>query len=294
MNGRRVLRKRIEGGEVLVAPSCFDPLSAKIIQSLKFEACYLGGYSAGAHSCITEPMLSLTDMADLSRSITNSIRVPLIVDADSGFGDPAYIPRTVREFESAGVAGIHIEDQVYPKRFHYHKYSVKKPARTVHVVPCEEMVSKIKIALESRDDPEFVIIARTDSFASHGTAEALKRCSAYMKAGADLVMAFPPTQSDLKKVVSSVNEKFVYVNTEARPRPYLTVGEANSLGVRVLIYALTATYVTTMALLEAYSRLKQTGDTSLDLGEMSKAKDAVESILDLSRLYLLEELSGRK
>ena len=175
----------------MVAPSCFDPLSAKIIERLKFEACYLGGYSTGAHSGITEPLLGLTDMTNLARAVANAVNIPLIVDADSGFGDPSSIPRTVREFERAGVAGIHIEDQVFPKRFHYHKYSVQKPKRTVHVIPMEEMLSKLRIAVNARENPDFVIIARTDAFASEGAEEAFERCKAYYRVGADLIMSFP-------------------------------------------------------------------------------------------------------
>ena len=294
MSAAGSLRRMIDGDSTVVAPSCFDPLSARIIQRKGFGACYLGGYSTGAHSAITEPMLSLTDMVALSRSVTGAVKIPLIVDADSGFGDPSFIPRMVREFERAGVAGIHIEDQVYPKRFHYHAYSTKKPARTVHVVPMVEMLEKLKIALEARDDPDFVIIARTDAFASSGLAEAVRRCAAYRKAGADLVMSFPTTEADLSKVSRTVGGRLVYVNTEARPRPYLRVQQAQKLGVRVLIYALTATYVTSLAVSEVYDRLKKTGDTGLGDHEMEAAKDMVEELIGLPELYELEERTGRK
>jgi methylisocitrate lyase len=298
MRRKASLRELLERDEIVVAPGCYDPLSARIVEGLGFDAVYLGGYATGAHWCITEPLTSLAEIVGLARSVANAVNIPLIVDADAGFGDPIHVVRTVREFERAGAAAIHIEDQVYPKRAHYHKYSVKEPTRTVHTIPMEQMVEKIKVAVESRDSEDFLIIARTDKIASHNVDEAIRCANAYTKAGADMIMCFPETIEDIKKILNSVNNRFVHLNGEARPRPYLTPQEAQKLGFKLLIYALTATYVSVNAIYKVYERLKRTGDTGLNTNEMvkemDKTKQLVENLIDLPKFYEIEERVGLK
>src|SRR6266542_2827176 len=170
---------------LIVAPACFDPLTARIAAGVGFECIALGGYALGAASAISEPLLTMTEVVDAARRITSVVEVPLIVDAATGFGDPLHVMRTVRELEHAGVAAIHIEDQVFPKRAHYHRDYRE------HTISAEEMADKVRFACQARQDPDFVIIARTDSMRTDGYDEGVRRARLYAEAGADLVMLFP-------------------------------------------------------------------------------------------------------
>jgi 2-methylisocitrate lyase-like PEP mutase family enzyme len=151
MNVREKFRRLLEDKKLIIAPGCFDALSARIIETLGFECAYLGGYAIGAVLGTTEPISTLDDTIRLASYITARINIPLIVDGNAGFGDAAHAMRAVREFERAGVAAIHMEDQVFPKRAHYH-------AGKKFVIPMEEMVEKIRFSAKARGDENFIII----------------------------------------------------------------------------------------------------------------------------------------
>ncbi|MDH2900831.1 MAG: isocitrate lyase/PEP mutase family protein [archaeon] len=288
--------KKLLGKEILVVPGCFDPLTARIVQSLGFKATYLGGYAAGAQWCVTEPQLTLTEIVDLSRKIASSVKIPLIVDAGAGYGTPAHVTRTVREFERAGVAAIHIEDQIFPKRFHYHNYSIRNPRRTVHTVSIEEMVAKLKVAVQARKSEDFLIIARTDTIQSHGVKEAIKRMKAYMNAGADIVFPVFESVEQISKITRAAPGTYAYLSGEARPRPYFTVEEARQQGFSLIIYNLAPTYLATNAIVTTYKRLRDTGNTGLNTPEMRKEMDKmkalVEDLINLPEYYSLEKKTG--
>ncbi len=127
------LRRAIERPGLIVAPVCFDPLTARIAAEVGFACVALGGYALGSSLVVSEPLLTMTEVIDAARRITAVVDLPLIVDAGTGYGDPLHVMRTVREFERAGVAAIHIEDQVFPKRAHYHRDYRE------HTIPAEEM-----------------------------------------------------------------------------------------------------------------------------------------------------------
>src|SRR5215212_6214332 len=145
------LRRLIERPGLIVAPVCYDPLTARIATELGFECLGLGGYALGSHLAASEPLLTMTEVVEAARRITGATEVPLMVDAGAGYGDPLHCMRTVRESERAGVAAIHIEDQVFPKRAHYHRDYRE------HTVPAEEMVAKIRFAAQARRDSDFVL-----------------------------------------------------------------------------------------------------------------------------------------
>ena len=117
----------------------WDPYTARVAESLGIECVHIGGYQLGAHYVTSEPLLTLTELANTTRYVTSAVRIPVVVDAGAGYGEPLHVMRTVRELERAGAAGLHIEDQIYPKRVHYHK-------GVEHVIPREDMVAKIKAA----------------------------------------------------------------------------------------------------------------------------------------------------
>jgi 2-methylisocitrate lyase-like PEP mutase family enzyme len=180
---RSRLRGRVQRGETIVAPGAYDPLSARVVQALGFSTVYTGGYMTGAHTSITEPLLTLTEQVEVAQKVARAVDLPVLADAGAGYGDPLHVMRCVREFEAAGIAGIHIEDQVYPKRASYHK-------GLEHIVPLEEFVERMTYALQARRDPDFLIIGRTDAFSAvEGSRDELVRRGLALKdLGVDAVM----------------------------------------------------------------------------------------------------------
>ena len=176
----RRLRERLGAPEMLVAPFLYDALQAKLAQAAGFEAVYMTGFgTAAARGYPDLGMLTLSEMVSNARSIARAVEIPVICDADTGYGNTLNVTRTVREYEDAGAAAIHIEDQVWAKRCGF--------LEGKEVIALEDMVPKLRAACDARRDPDFVIIARTDALQPHGWDEAERRARAYFEAGADLV-----------------------------------------------------------------------------------------------------------
>ena len=167
-------------------PSAYDPLTARMIEAAGFDVVYNGGFVTGGASCISEPLLSMNDQLRVASDMANAVRIPVVMDAGAGWGEPLHTMRTVRETIRGGVAGIHIEDQLFPKRAHYHTY-------VAHNISIEEYRDKIRLACEQRDaiDPAFVIIARSDACRIQGYREAIKRVNLAARHGADMSLIFP-------------------------------------------------------------------------------------------------------
>ena len=174
------LRQLMASDQMIVAPFVINALHAKIAESVGFDAVYMTGAGTAAEKGFPDVgLLTMSEMVGNAKYIANAIGVPVICDADTGYGNPLNVQRTVREYEAAGVAGIHIEDQVFPKKCGF--FDGKQ------VIPSNEMVQKIHAALDARNDPEFVVIARCDAYAVTGWEDTVRRCREYMDAGADMV-----------------------------------------------------------------------------------------------------------
>lgn len=174
------LRQLMASDQMIVAPFVINALHAKIAESVGFDAVYMTGAGTAAEKGFPDVgLLTMSEMVSNAKYIANAIDVPVICDADTGYGNPLNVQRTVREHEAAGVAGIHIEDQVFPKKCGF--FDGKQ------VIPSNEMVQKIHAALDARNDPEFVVIARCDAYAVTGWEDTVRRCREYMDAGADMV-----------------------------------------------------------------------------------------------------------
>src|ERR1700731_1759744 len=187
------LRELLRSKTFLHMPAVYDALTGRLVQSLGFEAAYVGGYVTGGSMAVTEPLLTMTEQVRLSGDVGRSVKIPIVVDAGAGFGEPLHTMRTVREFIRAGGAGVHIEDQLFPKRAHYHKY-------VAHVIPRKEFADKIRLACRQRDqtDKDFVIIARSDSCRFEGLDEAVGRVNLAAEHGADMGMIFPRDLGELQ------------------------------------------------------------------------------------------------
>ena len=174
------LRHLLAGPEMLVAPFVYDGLQAKIAERTGFQAVYMTGFgTAAARGYPDLGLLTMTEMVQSVRAIANAVNVPVICDADTGYGNPVNVWRTVREYEAAGAAALHIEDQVFPKRCGF--------LTGKQVIPIDQMVPKVRAACDARRDPNFVIIARTDALAVNGWDDVVARARAYRAAGADLI-----------------------------------------------------------------------------------------------------------
>ncbi|HVL85889.1 MAG TPA: oxaloacetate decarboxylase [Pseudonocardia sp.] len=186
----RELLAAAPGGTPLIAPGAYDALSARLVEQAGFGAVYMTGFGTTA-SLIGRPdvgLLTGTEMVDNARRIASAVDVPVIADADTGYGNAINVVRTVQAYEQAGVAGIHLEDQVMPKKCGH------MSGKTV--IAADEMVGKIRAAAAARRDPDFVLIARTDAAAVHGLDDAIARARAYAAAGADVLFVEAPTSED--------------------------------------------------------------------------------------------------
>lgn len=174
------LRKLLHSDQVLLAPFTYDAFAARIGQEVGFKSIYMSGFGVSMSKGVPDiGLLTQTEMIENATYIAQAVDVPVIADADTGYGNPLNAWRTVRDYERAGVAGIHIEDQVTPKRCGFFEGK--------EVIPMEEAVQKVRAAVDARTDPDFIIIARSDALVVNGWEDVAQRCRAYREAGADLV-----------------------------------------------------------------------------------------------------------
>jgi 2-methylisocitrate lyase-like PEP mutase family enzyme len=278
---RSDLRAKLQRGETIVAPGAYDPLSARVVQALGFSAIYTGGYMTGAHTSITEPLLTLTEQVEVAQKVAHAVNLPVIADAGAGYGDPLHVMRCVREFETAGIAGIHIEDQVYPKRASYHK-------GLEHIVPMQEFVERMSYALKARQDPDFLIIGRTDAFSAvEGSPEELiRRGLALKELGVDAVMP---------RGVRA-REDLAFFRKEVPDVPLLVIAGADDISVQeyadleyqIIIYATTPAVVAAFALMETYQHLKDTGLLNINAQRVAELRRRVEDLISLPEYYAVE------
>jgi 2-methylisocitrate lyase-like PEP mutase family enzyme len=226
------LRELIAAGPTLYVPGCYNAMSARVLEAAGFGAIYMTGY--GTSLALTglpdAGLASMTEMVMNARYIASAVRVPLIADADNGYGNAINVIRTVREYIGAGVAGIHLEDQVMPKRCGHVAGRV--------VIGFEEAVGKVRAAADARDDldPDFVLIARTDSRGAQGGSldEAIRRANAFLAAGADLAFIEGPTSAEeVRRICSEVTGPVFYNMTGVSPR--FTLEEMRAMKIAVCI-----------------------------------------------------------
>jgi 2,3-dimethylmalate lyase len=275
------LRELLGGDALVVAPGAYDALSARLIEQAGFDLVYMTGYGATA-SLLGRPdvgLLSMTEMADQARRLVSAVAVPVIADADNGYGGPLNVVRTVREYVAAGVAGLHIEDQVIPK-----KCGNMEGKR---VVPVGEMVEKVHAMVEGRGDGDVVIIARSDARAPEGLDSALERVGAYREAGADMIfvdalqdeseaIAFGEAFPGVPKVINYV---------EGGKTPFPDVLRLGELGFRVMFSSLTALLAATGAIQERLAALR---DATALQPEPPLAFDEFNEVVGLSDAQGLE------
>jgi 2-methylisocitrate lyase-like PEP mutase family enzyme len=276
MNIARLLRRRLVGPSMVVAPFVYDALQAKIAERLGFEAVYMTGFgTAAARGFPDLGLLTMTEMVENARTIARSVAIPVICDADTGYGNPINVRRTVREYEAAGAAALHIEDQVWPKRCGF--------LAGKQVIPMEEMVPKVRAACDARANPDTVIIARTDALAVNGWDDTVRRARAYRDAGADLIFVDGiRTADDLRAYAERLADLPLLYNGQLLP-----VDELAKLGFKVTIHSGTL-LAYHRAARDILAQLKNTGSVAND-----GANAAFRELLDLLGVEETDALGKR-
>jgi 2,3-dimethylmalate lyase len=270
--------RRLMGEKMVVAPFCLNAYHAKIAQMVGFEAVYMTGWGTAAERGYPDVgLITQTEMVENARYIANAVDLPVIADADTGYGNSINVWRTVREHESAGVAAIHIEDQVFPKKCGFFEGK--------EVIPTGENVQKIKAALDARRDKDFVIIARCDALAVNGWEDTIQRCHAYHEAGADLIFVDGiRTTDDLKRYAKDFKEIPKLYNGGLLP-----THEVADMGFKMMITARTNLLIF-KAVKEAFETLKEKGTVMEEFKTTNSDlfKEAAD-MLGLSAIYEMEK-----
>ncbi len=249
------LRQKLAAGEFVLAPGIYDGLSALVADKMGFGALYMTGYGTSA-SLLARPdsgYLTATHMADRVRTLCAAVDTPLIADADTGFGGPINVEAAVQDYERGGASGIQLEDQVFPKRCGHTKNR--------EVIARDDAVLKIKMAANARDSKDFLIVARTDAYASHGLDECFARADAFLEAGADILFIESPARED---ELVAIGEKFkgawLLANmVEGGTTPIMSNETLQGLGFAMAIYPVTGLATAAAALTDMYGALKQNG-----------------------------------
>jgi methylisocitrate lyase len=283
---RLSLRDQLEDrNKIIVLPGVFDALSAKIAEYVGFDAMFQTGYGSSA-TLLGMPdfgLLNSGETVDNAMRIIRAVRVPVLVDADTGYGNPLNVWRLVRDLESLGAAGIFLEDQVWPKRC---GHMIGKD-----VIPKDEYIPKLKAALEARQSKDFIIVARTDARAPIGLEEAIERGKAYRKVGADVIFVEAPRSvEELKKVADEIDAPLVANMIEDGVTPNLSASELLKLGYQIAVFPLSAIYSATFAMKRVLTELKNTGATKDARKVMVTFKDFnqfinLDHFVDLERRY---------
>jgi 2-methylisocitrate lyase-like PEP mutase family enzyme len=278
------LRRLLERGSVVRLPGAYDGLTARIAQQIGFPAVAFSGNAVSA-SILGAPDVGLLGMAEVVQHagrIARNLSIPMLCDADTGYGGVLNVVRTVREFEAAGIAGIHIEDQVTPKR-------CGLLPQGIPVISQDQQVTKIRAAVDARESPDFVIIARTDAKSMHGLEDAAARGRAYVEAGADAVLVMGAnTPEELRYVADVVCAPLVAVIQETPPTTLLTNEMLESVGCAFAIHAGVVRYAVVKAVHDALTALHRDGNTE-SVRPMMAGFDAYNGALALDDWLALEE-----
>ncbi len=291
MTPKKTLRSLLEEGKFIVAPGAHDALTASVIASNNFEAVYMTGYGQSA-SVLGKPDIGLLTYSEMVQRadyfVEASDGLAIIADADTGFGNAMNVLRTVRGYEKAGVSMIQLEDQVMPKKC---GHMVGR-----EVISAEEMVGKIRAAVDARTNPDFLIMARTDARTTHGIDEAIRRGKLYAQAGADVIFIESPESEEEMALINKEIDAYTLANmVEGGRTPLLSNERLEELGYNIVIYPTASTYVTAAAMDKLMKEIKEKGTTNDYLDQMIPFED-FNNLMGLPEYRRKEEKynTGRK
>ena len=271
----RTLRDALNAPAILVAPGAYDAITARIIQAHGFAAVYVtGAGTVNAQFGLPDTgLISMTEMCDAVSKIADAVKIPVFSDADTGYGNEENVARTVRAFEKAGAAGLHLEDQVFAKRCGH--------LADKRLVPVDEMCAKIAAAVEARSDPDFVIIARTDAFGPEGYLAGVRRTHAYAEAGADVIFPEALTGPDEFALYAAEAPRLPLLAnmTEFGRTKLISASEFEAMGYAAVIFPMTALRLMLHAVDDGMAHLKALG-TQDGLLESMRTRQALYDLLD--------------
>ena len=273
MRATTKFRQLLKEPGIIQAPGAYDCLTAKIIESAGFPAVYMtgAGTSVAQLGYPDLALASMTEMVANAASLTEIVGIPVIADADTGYGGVLNVRRTVRQYERAGVAAIHIEDQESPKRCGH--LDGKK------VIPTTDMVQKIRAAVDARTDDDFTIIVRTDSIAVTGWDDAMHRCDEYVKAGADVLFVEAlRTPEEVERAAKNLDIPLLFNFVESGKSPLLSASELENLGFKIVIYPASALLSVTHVVGQVMAELKEKGTTAHLMDNMVSLEACFETM----------------
>jgi 2-methylisocitrate lyase-like PEP mutase family enzyme len=286
---RRLFKERLQHRPIVIAPGCYDGFSAKLVEFVGFEAVYMtgAGVSAGLVGVPDVGLLTMTEMVEQARRISDATGLPIISDADTGYGGPLNVRRTVEQFERTGACAIHLEDQEIPKKCGH--------LEGKRVISAGRMVDRLKASLDVRVDENFLIIARTDARATHGLNEALDRGRLYAETGADVIFIEAPESVD---EVEEIGRRFtdvpLLINRGGGGKtPALSAADLERMGFQIVIFPGDLQKAAGKAMIEILKILKETGNTESAQAMMMSFEERFE-ILGLSRFRELESVYSRE
>lgn len=281
MNPRQIFKKLLQRDKLLVAPGCFDGLSARLVEEAGFEAAYLSGGAVARSMGIPDiGLVTMSETIERAAQVVAAVKLPIIADADTGYGNAINLVRTVREFERAGVAAIHIEDQITPKRCGH--------LDGKEVISIVEMAKKLEAALEARTDRDFSIIARTDARGVNGFDDAIERARVFAKLGVDAIFVeAPQSEDELAEIPRRLSGIPLLVNVfKGGKTPMLPMERLQQMGYRIAIYPSETQRAAIHAMRTALSTLKGEGTTeSIDASLTTfKERDRVVGLEDWQKI----------
>jgi len=277
-----LIRRALASHGQLIMPGVYDALSAKIAARAGFEVTFITGYSLSA-TLLGEPdfgLLTQTEVVSAAQRICSVIDIPVIVDADTGYGNAINVIRTVQDLIRAGAGGMFLEDQVWPKRCGH--------MRGKQVIPLEEQLNKLRAAVEAKGQEDFFIVARTDSRQALGLDEAIKRGIAFKNAGADAVfIEAPESKEEMREIAKHVKGHLVANMLERGVTPLMEPAELKELGFDLVVWPLAPLYAVAKSLTDVYSTLRREGST-LSILDRLMPFDEFNGIVGLNEKYLLD------
>ena len=277
------IHRLLDTEKTLMFPGVYDALGAKLVERAGFPLTFVSGYSVAATQLGLPDFgyLTQTEMVSAAKRICGSVSIPIVIDADTGYGNALNVMRTVEELIAAGAAGMFLEDQVWPKRCGHMKGK--------RVIPVEEQVQKIRAAVDARRGRDFFIVARTDARQVTGLADAISRCRQYKDAGADaLFVEAPRSAEELAMIAKELSPPLVANMLEGGVTPLLSKQELESLGFQLIVCPLTALYASAKAMQDMFGLIARAGTTRAALDRLMPFEQFHE-VIGLDAYYALDE-----
>lgn len=290
INGPKKLRELMDKKDIILAPGAYDALSARIVEAVGFDAVYMTGFGTAA-SLLGYPdvgLVTMSEMVDNARRIVEAVNIPVIADADTGYGNPINVIRTVQAYEDAGVAGIHIEDQVFPKKCGH--------ITGKQVVPRDDMVEKIAAARDAKRNKDFLIIARTDAIAVEGIESAIERAKEYYKAGADMIFVEAPENMEHIRLIARELKgiPLLFNWAEGGKTPPVDLNTLKELGFKIVIFPISTLLSATKAMIRVLETIKKDGTPINVMNELFPFKEflnfiGLPEVQELEKKYVSKE-----